>query len=274
MLSYQHHYHAGNHADVLKHWVLLESLRHLQKKPAPFDYIDTHAGAGMYQLKAAEAQKTGEYEQGMGRVIHSSLAELQPLLDLIRPQVDRGRYPGSPAIVNSLLRDGDHAHLFELHPQTHRELEQSCARKRQTYVRKEDGFIGLKALLPVKSHRALVLIDPSYELKEDYQKVFQVTEAAWQKMHQATILIWYPVVDRARINRFEKQFVASRLKNVHLFEMSVADDQAAGMTGSGIVAVNPPWTLAERFNSLMPELSRQLSSDGQERFRHRQLRAE
>lgn len=274
MLSYQHHYHAGNHADVLKHWLLLESLLHLQKKPTPFDYIDTHAGAGAYRLNAAEAKKTGEYEQGIGRVINSDLAELQPLLELLRPQIKQGRYPGSPAIVNSLLRPGDHAHLFELHPQSYGELEQNCAVKRQTYVRKEDGFVGLKALMPVKSHRALVLIDPSYELKGDYQKVFKVAEAAWQKMSQATILIWYPMVDRARINRFEKQFVASRLKNVHLFEMSVADDEAPGMSGSGLVVVNPPWTLAERFQALMPELSKYLSVDGKERYRHRQLRAE
>jgi len=274
VLSYQHHYHAGNHADVLKHWVLLEALLHLEKKAAPFDYIDTHAGAGLYSLTSAEARKTNEYSLGMGRVIDSGLAELQPLTDLLRPSLKNRRYPGSPAIVNALLRPGDHAHLFELHPQTYIELDKNCARKRQSYVRREDGFIGLKALLPVKSRRALVLIDPSYELKGDYKKVCQATEQAWLKMQQAIILIWYPVVDRARINQFEKQFIASRLKNVHLFEMSVADDQEQGMTGSGMIAVNPPWTLADRFNSLMPELSRQLSVDDQSRFRHRLLRPE
>lgn len=274
MLSYQHHYHAGNHADVLKHWVLLECLNHFQKKPAPFDCIDTHAGAGLYQLDSKEAQKVGEYKEGIEILMSQSWPELQPLLSVLKPEMQKSRYLGSPAIVNTQLRPGDHAHLFELHPKTYSELEANCARKRQTYVRKEEGFKGLNALLPVKSRRAIVLIDPSYEIKNDYQNVFKAVENAWRKMSSATFLVWYPMVDRGRINRFEKQFVTSQLKNVHLYEMNVAEDDQKGMTGSGMIAVNPPWTMTERFESLIPKVSAQLSADGSPRFRHRVLRPE
>lgn len=274
MLSYQHHYHAGNHADVLKHWVLVECMLHLQKKPKPFDYIDTHAGAGLYRLDSAEAQKVGEYREGIIRAMAGDLAGLEPLIERVSPYLDKKQYPGSPEIVNSMLNQGERSHLFEMHPKTHAELNAHCARKRQTFVRQEDGFAGLNSLLPVPSRRALVLMDPSYELKGDYQKVFRVAQNALQKMSQTMLLIWYPVVDRAVINRFERQFSTSQLKNVHLFEISVAEDQNKGMTGSGMIVINPPWTLEEKFNSLAPELSALLSSDDKARCRHRLLRPE
>ncbi len=274
MLSYQHHYHAGNHADVLKHWALIECVEHLQKKPTPFEYIDTHAGAGRYRLDSAEAQKVGEYKNGVGKLLDQRWPGLANYLEMVSDDVCRLRYPGSPEIVNRMLRDHDRSSLFELHPKTLRELQDNCARRRQTNVRAEDGLKGLLALLPVQSKRAIVLIDPSYEVKSEYDQVVSVMEKAWQKMTQATILLWYPVVDRDRINRLERQVKKTKIKNVQLFEMSLAEDDDKGMTGSGLVIVNPPWTLAEKFNDLMPKVSTQLSSDGKSRIRYQVLNPE
>ena len=274
MLSYQHQYHAGNHADVLKHWLLVECLVHMRKKDTPFDYIDSHAGSGRYRLDSQEAQKTGEYKLGIAKLIDKDWPELSAYLDLVRADLGKQQYPGSPEIVNRLLRHGDHSSLFELHSQAVRELEQNCARKRQTQVRFEDGLAGMNALLPVHSRRALVLVDPSYEVKTEYDAVTSAVEKAWKKMSQSTILLWYPVVERSRIDRMERRLVRSGIKNMQLFEMSVADDGARGMTGSGLIAINPPWTVAERFNKLFPLVSAALSSDGTSRTRVKILTAE
>ena len=141
-------------------------------------------------------------------------------------------------------------------------------------MRQEDGFKGLSALLPTASRRALVLIDPSYEIKSDYQTVIKVMEAAYLKMPQAMLLLWYPVVDVHQVRQMEKGFANSKMRNVHLFEMGVADHGEPGMTASGMVVVNPPWTLAEEFIRTIPDVSSHLAKDHKARWRHRQLAAE
>ncbi|BDX07357.1 23S rRNA (adenine(2030)-N(6))-methyltransferase RlmJ [Planctobacterium marinum] len=260
MLSYQHHYHVGNHADVLKHWVLFECLTYLQKKDKPFDYIDTHSGAGIYDLKDSKTQKLKEFETGITRLLAQPVPALEDFTQLIKQFVDKGQYPGSPAIVDALLRRGDKSWLFELHPQTFTELEQHCARKRQCFVRQEDGFKGLTALLPVASKRALVLIDPSYELKEDYRNVVIAAEKAIQRMPQTTVLIWYPVVQRQYVESLVTGIQESKLRNVLQIELRIAaDSDEKGMTGSGMIVVNPPWTLAKQAEALLPDLTEVLS---------------
>lgn len=274
MLSYQHHYHAGNHADVLKHWLLIECINHLQRKAKPFDYIDTHAGAGRYRLDSDAALKTGESKDGVLKLEWSSLPGLDAYHQMVGEDLEAGYYPGSPMLVKRLLRPGDHAWLFELHPQTLKELSHHCAERRVSYVRQEDGFKALSALLPTSSRRALVLIDPSYEIKSDYQRVVEVMVKSYQKMPQLMLLLWYPIVDRQQIDQLERAIEKSPLRNVQLFEMAVEADNHSGMTGSGMIAINPPWTLAERFEKSMPAVSLQLSKDRQARTRFRQLCAE
>ncbi|MCC2605825.1 23S rRNA (adenine(2030)-N(6))-methyltransferase RlmJ [Planctobacterium marinum] len=265
MLSYQHHYHVGNHADILKHWVLFECLSYMQKKDKPFDYIDTHGGAGIYRLNDSKTQKLKEFETGVTRLLAEPIAEMQDFVALLQGFVAQGQYPGSPGLVNELLRRGDKSWLFELHPQTFAELAQHCTRKRQTFVRQEDGFVGLNSLLPVASKRALVLIDPSYELKEDYEKVIETAEKARQKMPQTSLLIWYPVVDRLYVNLMLRKIQKSTLRNVLQLELCIApDSDEKGMTGSGMILINPPWTMAEQARRLLPELTRVLAGDAGE----------
>lgn len=274
MLSYQHHYHAGNHADVLKHWILVECIRHLKKKDKPFDYIDTHAGAGMYDLDSSAAQKTLEFQQGVGKLDIQHLAGFEHYSALIEDDLAMAQYPGSPMLVKRMMRPGDHAWLYDMHPQTVVELKQHCEQRRVSYVKQEDGFKGLLSLLPVKSKRAVVLIDPSYEIKSDYQRVVEVMSQAYFKAGNSMLLLWYPVVDRSLINRLEGELIISGMRNIQLFEMAVRDDSESGMTASGMVLVNPPWTLADEFKRVMPTVSEALSQDGVSRTRFVQLVAE
>ena len=274
MLSYQHHYHAGNHADVLKHWVLLACMRHMQKKDKPFDYIDTHAGAGLYRLDSAKARKTAESDEGVLKLDWNKLEGLEDYHRQIADDIRRKCYPGSPLLTKRLLRPGDRAWLFEMHPKTIIELRKHCEKHKVCYVRQEDGFQGLPSLLPTASRRALVLIDPSYEVKSDYQTVVKIMEAAYQKMPQAMLMLWYPVVDLHQIRQMEKAFTKSKMRNVHLFEMGVADNSEPGMSASGMVVINPPWTLADDFIRTMPGVSAHLSKDQKARWRHQLLVAE
>ncbi|SMF48145.1 23S rRNA (adenine2030-N6)-methyltransferase [Alteromonadaceae bacterium Bs31] len=267
MLSYQHQYHAGNHADVLKHWLLIECVKYLQKKDKPFDYIDTHAGAGMYGLNSVEALKTGESRAGVLKLDWPNLKGFEEYHALVAKDLAQARYPGSPELVNRLLREGDHSWLFELHPQTLQELQRHCQTQRKTYVKQQDGFQGLLSLLPTKSRRALVLIDPSYEIKSDYQTVVQILAKAYQKMPQVMALLWYPVVDRSFISAMEREIKKTAMRNVQLFELCVAADEAKGMTGSGLIALNPPWLLAESFERVIPAVAKMLAQSESHQWR-------
>lgn len=274
MLSYLHSFHAGNHADVIKHWLLLECVHYLQLKPAPFQYIDTHSGAGLYSTKSFEAKKTGEIEQGVLKIPQQDFPELEVLWDAVNDDLNQNHYPGSPLLVKRLLREGDKAWLYEMHPKVIGTLKDNCEQRRKCYVKQEDGFQGLLSVLPVKNARALVLVDPSYEIKSDYQHVVDVLSKAYQKMPQAMMLLWYPVVNRETINEMERRIQRSPMKNVQLFEVGVADDEQKGMGSSGMVIVNPPWTLAEKFKKTAEKLSLGLSEDGKSRWRFEQLVAE
>ena len=272
MLSYQHDYHAGNHADVLKHWLLVECVRHLQLKPAGFEYIDTHAGSGWYRLDSSPALKTGESSAGIERLLASPVAGMEDYLARVRGPVATRRYPGSPALVNELLRPQDRSWLFEMHPRAFAELERNCARRKQCFVRQTDGYAGLLGLLPVATRRALVLIDPSYELKSDYSQTVKLLQAACQKMPQATYLLWYPIVDMARVEKLERDLARAGLPDLHQFEFGVREHAAeSGMSGSGVMLVNPPWTLRAKADVILPQLAAALAEDGIARFRSDRL---
>ncbi len=266
MLSYRHSYHAGNHADVLKHIVQIEILQHLIKKEAAFDYIDTHAGAGLYNLQSEHASKLQEYTQGIAKLNESEWPELSTYFDILAKNNSAGKlnfYPGSPLIATHFLRKKDRAWLYELHPKDAELLLKSTAKIRNVRVMRDDGFKGLLSLLPPVSRRGLVLIDPSYEIKTDYGKVFSVIDEAYKKFPTGTYALWYPVVDRKIIDRLERQFIRSGIKKIQQFELGITQDQfGTGMSASGMIVINPPWTLMDKMSTILPKLVRTLGGEG------------
>lgn len=275
MLSYRHSYHAGNFADVLKHIVLIECLEHFNKKATPFDYIDTHSGAGLYDLRSANANKTAEYKEGIAKLKRIDFPELSHYFDVIdhlNEQQNSGKgmafYPGSPAIAHHYVtqpeRQKDKAWLFELHSSDFRILSESMATGSKTMARKirikqEDGLKGLLSLVPPVSRRALVLIDPSYEMKTDYRDVVEAVIKAHKKFNTGTYAIWYPVVERKRIDAMWRKLKSAGIKNIDQYELGLAEDtHEMGMTSAGMIVINPPWTLKKTLNKVLPKLVKQL----------------
>lgn len=271
MLSYRHSFHAGNFADVIKHIVLVEMLDYLIKKEAPFEYIDTHAGAGLYNLKSADAQKLQEYTGGIGKLEAKDFPELTQYFAAIQ-SFNRSAvikfYPGSPCIAQFFLRPQDRAWLFELHPRDYDVLCDNMQNHKKTKVECQDGFQGLNALLPPISRRGLILIDPSYEIKTDYDLVATQLINAYKKFSQGVFAVWYPVVDRAVVDRLERKIIKSGIKNIQRFELGVrSDTEGRGMTSAGMIVINPPWTLFDKMASLLPKLAQQLGENNKGCFK-------
>lgn len=264
MLSYRHSFHAGNFADVLKHIVLVELLEYLVRKEKPFSYIDTHSGAGLYNLASEHANKTGEYRQGIARLLESHIPQLAGYLSIIRsfnPAARLGLYPGSPVIARRFLRSGDRAWLYELHSGDFELLASNMAGQRHIKVLREDGLKHFTSLLPPPSRRALVLIDPSYEMKSDYAAVVSALTAAHCRFAAGVYALWYPVVERERIRRMEKALIKSGIRDIQLFELGLSPDtQGHGMTAAGMIVVNPPWTLMARMQEILPMLTENLGT--------------
>ena len=264
MLSYRHSYHAGNFADVLKHIVLTEILLHLGKKEKPYTYIETHAGAGLYQLNSAESIKVGEYLDGIARLNSADFPELESyfsVINLFNPS-ELSQYPGSPVFAEYFLRSQDSASLHELHPRDFERLRLYFKHNSQYRVLKQDGYQGLKRLLPPTSRRAVVLIDPSYEIKNEYVQVVDEVIKAHRKFATGIYAIWYPVVERKRIQQMESKLIASGIKGIQLFELAVkADSDKRGMTASGMIIINPPWGLYEKMFLLLPKLTKLMQQE-------------
>lgn len=278
MLSYRHAFHAGNHADVLKHIVWQQVLLHLNRKDKPYCVIDTHAGAGMYRLKSAEAQKTAEYAAGIAK-LWPLAAEQDAMPEVITDYLDAvqtanggssdlQQYPGSPWFTTQALRWDDRAWFCELHPKDFPLLEQTLAaadvHRRKVKALRKDGFIELVAKLPPHEKRGAVLIDPSYEIKDDYKRVVDVLIQAHKRFAGGTYALWYPVVDRNRIRQLEQGLMDSGISNIHQYELGVESDTQAvtygsGMTASGMIVINPPWTLEEQMSEALPWLVNQLT---------------
>lgn len=265
MLSYRHSFHAGNFADVLKHIILVEILEHLIKKETPFTYIDTHAGAGIYDLQSNDATKLNEADEGFHRLKPESFPELRPYFDTVdKHQSTTGScyYPGSPLIAQSFLRLQDNAWLYELHPTDFEKLQQMTKDTPQMQARKEDGFKGLIKQVPPPSRRGLILVDPPYEIKTDYETVFRAIQHAHKKFSTGTYALWYPVVDRERVQQLENRFIKSTIKDIQRFELGIEPDSTTpGMTASGMIVINPPWTLMEKMSHLLPKLESSLGTD-------------
>ncbi|MFK7995567.1 MAG: 23S rRNA (adenine(2030)-N(6))-methyltransferase RlmJ [Granulosicoccus sp.] len=264
-MSYRHSFHAGNFADVVKHVVLVEILNHMVQKEKPFEYIDTHSGAGIYDFGSGNAQKLQEHANGIGRLNENDFPELAHYFKVIKslnPSNDLNVYPGSPVIAQYFLRPQDRAWLFELHPQDYELLRENTDKNRKTKVRCENGFEGLNALLPPVSRRGVVLVDPSYEIKSDYERVIEHIVRGYQKFSSGVYAIWYPVVDRRKIDAMESALIKSKIKNIQRFELGIAEDSAErGMTASGMIVINPPWTLFDKMSALLPKLAQRLTDD-------------
>ncbi len=264
MLSYRHAFHAGNFADVLKHAVLTNVLEYMTRKDKGYTYIDSHSGAGMYQLTEEYAQKTGEYKQGIAKLINNddipeALEEYIALIQSFNQTEELKLYPGSPAVAKEFSRRQDSAHLFELHSTDINYLTEFCQRWSKSHVKQSDGYQGILSLLPPPSRRGVVLIDPPYELKEDYTKAVKTIISAYKKFATGTYILWYPVVKRELIDKMREQFIASDVKNVLQVEFCMQKDtDAYGMTGTGLYIVNPPWQLTQQLEAIMPYLKDKL----------------
>jgi 23S rRNA (adenine2030-N6)-methyltransferase len=262
LLSYRHAFHAGNFADVLKHSVLTLVLEYMVRKEKGFTYIDSHSGAGMYSLKDEYAQKTAEYKGGIAKIIAALTDDnfpeaLTPYVELIqRLNTENSEleiYPGSPGVAKQLMRRQDSTHLFELHPTDIQHLTEFCTRWKKSHVKQSDGYQGVLGLVPPPSRRGVVLIDPPYELKEDYAKAVKTIVKAYKKFNSGTYILWYPVVTRERIHAMEKDFTRSEVKNLLQVEFCLqADSDEYGMTGTGLFIVNPPWQLKKQLEEILP----------------------
>jgi 23S rRNA (adenine2030-N6)-methyltransferase len=270
-MNYRHAFHAGNFADVLKHIVLMMLVEHLKKKPAPFFYLDTHAGRGLYDLSEAQAQRSGEYKTGIGRLLEarkgSLAAETSAYVELVRASAGEGHsaitaYPGSPLIVARMRRPGDRMVLVESQPKEAASLAAVLGRKRLVSVLDGDGYAALKAHLPPRENRGLVLIDPPYESDLEFDRVLAGLEIAHERWPTGTYCVWYPLTDRAGPLRFRHNLERSGIRRVLDVTLSVLPaDAQVGMSGAGLVIINPPWLLDERLRELLPQLHRLLSPE-------------
>ena len=266
MLAYRHAFHAGNHADVLKHTVLLRVLAHLNLKDKAYRLVDTHAGAGGYSLKDASAQKNGEFLQGIARLwtlkdMPQPLADYVALVRKFNSQGELTHYPGSPTLAHAVMRDTDQLRLFELHATDHRTLQLGFKDIRSAQVMHADGFASLKGQVPPHTHRGAVLIDPSYEGRDDYGKVVLALRDAIARFAEGTYLVWYPQVSKHEAARLPKQLKTLSPKAWLHATLTVQrpDSQGFGLAGSGVFVINPPHTLHAELRSVMPFLAQALA---------------
>jgi 23S rRNA (adenine2030-N6)-methyltransferase len=270
LMNYRHIYHAGNFADVLKHAVLARLVDYLRQKDKPFRVIDTHAGIGDYDLSSEEAQKTGEWQDGIGRLIDSKLPGaiaplLAPYLDCVRALNPGGglrHYPGSPRIARMLLRPQDRLSLMELHPDDHAVLSGHFSGDFQTRVTHLDGWLALNAHLPPKEKRGLVLVDPPYEIAGEYRRLVDGLAKAHRKFPGGVYCLWYPLKQGAPIAEFHGALEALQIPKILCAELSIRSERdTTGLSGSGLIVVNPPYTLKGELDTLLPFLTTLLAQD-------------
>ena len=261
MLAYRHAFHAGNHADVLKHLVLVLVLRHLASKEKGFRFVDTHGGAGGYSLLGRYASKNAEHARGIGRLwtrtdLPPALADYVALVREFNPDGTLAQYPGSPSIALMLLRAQDELRAFELHPTEQKILRATLAGNPRATVYDGDGFVGLRAQLPPPSRRGAVLIDPSYEGNGDYGKVVSALREAVERFAEGTYLVWYPQVTKLEAAQLPRRLAALAPKGWLHARLTVQepDAQGFGLAGSGVFVLNPPHTLHATLAKTLPYL--------------------
>ena len=279
-MNYRHDFHAGNFADVVKHIALARILTYLHDKPAAFRVIDTHAGAGLYDLTSAEAERGGEWRTGIARLMQARLSE--PVMALVKPYLDVVRafnpprellaYPGSPLIARALLRPQDRLVACEVEPGARKRLIEALYNDAQARVVDLDGWTALTAFVPPKERRGLVLIDPPFEAPDEFERLAQRFAAAHAKWPTGIAMLWYPAKSRRLTDTLARRVAAvanaggePRCLRV---ELSVAPQTAeAGLVSAGLLIVNPPWTLAAELKAILQELAKPLGRGGAARFR-------
>lgn len=271
-MNYRHIYHAGNFADVVKHIILARSIEYLKRKPGAFRVIDTHAGIGAYDLSSEEAQKTGEWKDGIGRLLDADLPEeaealIAPYLDAVHATNPAGgltRYPGSPAIARHLLRGQDRLTAIELHPADAETLKTRFAGDFQTRVIELDGWLALGAHLPPKEKRGLVIVDPPFEREGEFDRLVEGLMKAHRRWPGGTYLLWYPVKNRKAVAAFRDALGGAGIAKI--LDVSL-DIRAPGVTerldGTGLIVVNPSYPLEAEMKTVLPVLA-QLLGDGKQ----------
>lgn len=270
-MNYRHAYHAGNFADVLKHAVLSLVLTHLAKKPTPFRVVDTHAGIGMYDLAGEEAGKTGEWKGGIGRLIGPDAKPLpEPVARLLAPYLEAiaalnssgelQRYPGSPCLALALMREQDRLVANELHPEDAETLRRTLARDKRAKVIGLDGWLALKAQLPPKERRGVILVDPPFEVPGDLDQLAAGLEQALRRFAGGTYLLWYPIKDVRPIAAFRQAVAEVAPPESIAVELTMREPVDVGrLNGCGLIVINPPYTLEADLGVLLPELVERLS---------------
>jgi 23S rRNA (adenine2030-N6)-methyltransferase len=280
-MNYRHAFHAGNFADVVKHIVLARIIEHLKAKPAAFRILDLHAGIGLYDLGGEEAERTGEWRDGVGRLYLEGSCRADPLPEaaesLIGPwrksvaAVNDGtwlaRYPGSPEIARRLVREADRLLFNELHPEEHAALAERFAREKRARVTALDAWVALKALLPPPERRGLALIDPPYEAPDETARAITGLAEAHRRFATGIFCLWYPIKAQADANALARRAAGLGFAKTLRAEMTVRRaDSGDRLNGSGLILVNPPWLLESELGVLLPALAERLA-DRTARFR-------
>ncbi|PJI45803.1 MAG: 23S rRNA (adenine(2030)-N(6))-methyltransferase RlmJ [Rhizobium sp.] len=269
-MNYRHIYHAGNFADVLKHAVLARLIVYLQQKDKAFRLLDTHAGIGLYDLSSEEAQKTGEWREGIGKLLDADLPApvatiLAPYLDAVRslnPEGEITLYPGSPKLARMLFRPQDRLSAMELHPDDCRRLARLFEGDYQVRVTELDGWLALGAHLPPKEKRGIVLVDPPFEEEGEYDRLIEGLARAWRRFPGGVYCLWYPIKKGAPIADFHEGLKALEIPKMLCAELSVKSDRdTTGLSGTGLIIVNPPFTLKDELHAALPELKRVMAQD-------------
>ncbi|WP_349957867.1 23S rRNA (adenine(2030)-N(6))-methyltransferase RlmJ [Rhizobium sp. ZPR3] len=269
-MNYRHIYHAGNFADVLKHAVLARLVRYMQNKDKAFRVLDTHAGIGLYDLSSEEAQKTGEWRDGIGRVLETELVPqvanlLEPYLAAIRelnPEGGVRLYPGSPKLARMLFRPQDRLSAMELHPDDFQRLHRLFEGDHHVRITELDGWLALGAHLPPKEKRGIVLVDPPFEEEGEYERLIDGLAKAWRRFPGGTYCLWYPIKKDAPIKQFHEALQALEIPKMLCAELTIKSDRGfTGLTGSGLIIVNPPFTLKDELHALLPALKDMLAQD-------------
>jgi 23S rRNA (adenine2030-N6)-methyltransferase len=271
-MNYRHIYHAGNFADVLKHAVLARLVTYLKQKDKAFRVLDTHAGIGLYDLSSEEAQKTGEWRDGIGRLLADPLPPavqpiLSPYLEAIKAlNADLGdgltQYPGSPKLTRLLMRPQDRLSAMELHPDDYETLHRLFDGDYQSRITELDGWLALGAHLPPKEKRGLVLVDPPFEEAGEFERLEKGLAKAYRRFPGGTFCLWYPLKANAPIAEFHEALRALNIPKMLCCELTVKSDRGTtGLTGSGLIIVNPPFTLKGELDVLLPFLKDRLKQD-------------
>lgn len=265
-VNYRHAYHAGNFADVFKHALLALCLEHLKKKDKPFFVLDTHAGVGLYDLRGVQAGKTGEWQDGIGRVLEGAPAELAPYLEVVRalnPDGGLRAYPGSPWLARALTRPGDRIALCELHPEDARALADNVADDPRIKVYASDGYAAIKRLLPPAERRGLVLIDPPFEQPDELTALERALGAGVKRFASGTFALWYPIKERREVDGFYRRLERFGAPKTLAVELTVRRPLRGvpRLDGCGFVFLNPPYGMLAALEAVMPFLAERLAQD-------------